>query len=85
MVGPLNKTADWGGKWGLKIFIGKTKYVIFSNKKAECQGLFVYVQAIERVKRKKDCFIFKMSKEVEKLELGEVGVAPLMCWSIIPL
>ncbi len=36
-------------------------------------GSSIYVQAIRRVKRKKECF--KMSKEVEKLELGEVGVA----------
>ena len=46
----LNKIVDWGSRWGFKISIEKTKYVVFGNKKTECQGLFMYGQAIERVK-----------------------------------
>lgn len=46
----LNKVTCWGEKWGFKISVDKSKYIIFGNKKTECGGLFLYEQAIERVK-----------------------------------
>lgn len=33
-----------------KISVDKSKYIIFGNKKTECGGLFLYEQALERVK-----------------------------------
>lgn len=38
----VNKIADWGRKWGFKISVEKTKYVILDNNKTEFQGLFMY-------------------------------------------
>lgn len=50
MQGAINKIVDWGSRWGFKISVEKTNYVVFGNKKTECQGLSMYGQATERVK-----------------------------------
>ncbi len=42
---------EWADKWGFKILVEKSKYVIFTNKrKTENQGLCLYGKPLERLK-----------------------------------
>ena len=50
MQGALNKITEWGNRWGFKISVEKTKYVVFGNKRDKGEGLSMYGQEIERVK-----------------------------------
>lgn len=65
----INKKADWGSRWGFRISVEKTKYVVFGNKKAECQGLSTYGKAIQRVKVFKFLGVLLMKGSHEKIIL----------------
>lgn len=67
----LNKIVNWGEKWGFKISVEKRKHIVFGNKKTECQGLFMYGQAIERVKE------FKF---LQRTKLGRFSLGARPCW-----
>ena len=49
--GALDKVVAWAEKWGFKISVEKSKFVIFTNKrKTENLGLNIYGKPLERVK-----------------------------------
>ncbi len=46
----MDKVQDWAEKWGFRLSVAKTKYVIFCRKnKIDSQGLKVYGEPLERV------------------------------------
>ena len=50
MQAAIDKITDWGSRWGFKISVEKTKYVVFGNKRNKGEKLTMYGQEIERVK-----------------------------------
>ncbi len=50
MQSALDKGQAWANKWGFRLSVAKTKYVVFGRKrKLDCQGLKVYGEPLERV------------------------------------
>lgn len=46
MQSALDKVQAWADKWGFRLSVLKTKYVVFGRKrKLDCQGLTVYGEA----------------------------------------